>query len=93
MKPTILVIDDDPNALFGLSQLLLDEGYGVISANNGREALEVLKNSSIDAVVTDEKMPDLTGMELLSRVQQGESKPPVILIPASGSVSLAVEAL
>jgi DNA-binding NtrC family response regulator len=93
MKPTILVIDDDPNALFGLSQLLMDEGYGVISANNGREALEVLKSSSIDAVVTDEKMPDLTGMELLSRVQQGESKPPVILITAYGSVSLAVEAL
>jgi two-component system NtrC family response regulator len=93
MKPTILVIDDDPNALFGLSQLLIDEGYGVISANNGREALEVLKNSSIDAVVTDEKMPDLTGMELLSRVQQEEGKPPIILITAYGSVSLAVEAL
>jgi len=93
MKPTILVIDDDPNALFGISQLLMDEGYGVISANNGREALEVLKNSPIDAVVTDEKMPDLTGTELLSRVQQGESKPPVILITAYGSVSLAVEAL
>ena len=93
MKPTILVIDDDPNALFGISQLLMDEGYGVISANNGREALEVLKNSPIDVVVTDEKMPDLTGMELLSRVQQGESKPPVILITAYGSVSLAVEAL
>ena len=93
MKPTILVIDDDPNALFGISQLLMDEGYGVISANNGREALEVLKNSLIDVVVTDEKMPDLTGMELLSQVQQGENKPPVILITAYGSVSLAVEAL
>ena len=93
MKPTILVIDDDPNALFGISQLLMDEGYGVISANNGREALEVLKNSPIDVVVTDEKMPDLTGMELLSQVRQGENKPPVILITAYGSVSLAVEAL
>ena len=93
MKPTILVIDDDPNALFGISQLLVDEGYGVISANNGREALEALKNSPIDVVVTDEKMPDLTGMELLSQVRQGENKPPVILITAYGSVSLAVEAL
>ena len=93
MKSTILVIDDDPNALFGISQLLMDEGYGVISANNGREALEVLKNSLIDVVVTDEKMPDLTGMELLSQVRQGENKPPVILITAYGSVSLAVEAL
>ncbi len=93
MKPTILVIDDDPNALFGISQLLMDEGYGVISANNGREALEALKNAPIDVVVTDEKMPDLTGMELLSQVRQGENKPPVILITAYGSVSLAVEAL
>ena len=65
----------------------------MISANNGREALEALKNSPIDVVVTDEKMPDLTGMELLSQVRQGENKPPVILITAYGSVSLAVEAL
>ncbi len=93
MKPTILIVDDDPNALFGISQLLMDEGYGVVSANNGREALEALKHSTIDAVVTDEKMPELTGMEFLSRVRQGDSKPPVILITAYGSVSLAVEAL
>jgi DNA-binding NtrC family response regulator len=92
-KPTILVIDDDPNALFGISHLLMDEGFGVISANNGWEALEALKHSPIDLVVTDEKMPDLTGMEILTRVRQGEGKPPVILITAYGSVSLAVEAL
>jgi two-component system, NtrC family, response regulator len=92
-KATVLVVDDDRNALFGISQLLTDEGYEVLSGSNGREALEVLKNNSIDVVVTDEKMPELTGMELLSQVQQGESKPPVILLTAYGSVSLAVEAL
>jgi len=92
-KPTILVIDDDRNALFGISQLLTDEGYEVHPVSNGRDALEVLKNNPIDVVVTDEKMPELTGMDILSQVQQGESKPPVILMTAYGSISLAVEAL
>ena len=93
MKPTIAVIDDDPNSLFGISQILKDEGYEVRSFSNGREALPLVAAGEVDVVVTDEKMPDITGMQILAEVRQSESKPPVILITAFGSVSLAVEAL
>jgi two-component system NtrC family response regulator len=92
-KPTILVIDDDPNSLFGISQLLIDEGFEVVSAKNGSDALKTLREVPVELVVTDERMPGMTGMDVLEEIQKAEEKPPVILMTAYGSVSLAVEAL
>jgi two-component system NtrC family response regulator len=91
--PSILVVDDEPNSLFGICQVLTDEGFQTIPAKNGREALEILKVDSVDLLITDEKMPDLSGMELLSKVKEIHPHIPVILITAFGSVSMAVEAL
>lgn len=93
MKPQLLVIDDDPNSLFGTSQLLTDEGFDVVSAQDGTAALKILREGPVDLVLTDERMPGLTGMEILERIQTLEDRPPVILMTAYGSVSLAVEAL
>jgi two-component system NtrC family response regulator len=91
--PCILVVDDEPNSLFGICEILTDEGYRVIPAQNGREALETLQINSIDILITDEKMPDMSGMELLSEIKRISGEIPVILITAYGSVSMAVEAL
>ena len=91
--PCILVVDDEPNSLFGICEILTDEGYRVIPAPNGREALETLQTNSIDILITDEKMPDMSGMELLSEIKRISGEIPVILITAYGSVSMAVEAL
>ena len=93
INPSILVVDDEPNSLFGLCQILTDEGFKAIPAENGKEAFEKLKTESINIIITDEKMPDLTGMELLSKVKGLDQQIPVILISAYGSVSMAVEAL
>jgi two-component system NtrC family response regulator len=92
-QPSILVVDDEPNSLFGICQVLTDEGFQTIPAKNGREALEILKVDSINLLITDEKMSDLSGMELLSEVKKTYPDIPVILITAFGSVSMAVEAL
>jgi two-component system NtrC family response regulator len=91
--PNILVVDDDPHSLFGLCQILKDEGYQVIPAENGKAALDRLKANSINIIITDEKMPDQSGMELLSEVKKIDPNIPVILITAYGSISMAVEAL
>jgi len=91
--PSILVVDDEPNSLFGICQVLTDEGFHTIPAKNGIEALEKLKTNSVNLIITDEKMPDLNGMELLLEVRKTDQNTPVILITAYGSVSLAVEAL
>ncbi len=92
-SPSILVVDDEPNSLFGICQVLTDEGFHVISAESGRKALEKIKTDSFNLVITDERMPDLTGTELLLEVKKMDQHIPVILITAYGSVSLAVEAL
>lgn len=92
-SPSILVVDDEPNSLFGISEILTDEGFQVFPAGSGKEALECLRANSIDVIVTDEKMPDLNGMELLSEVKRTHPAVPVILITAYGSVSMAVDAL
>jgi len=93
LRPSILVVDDEPNSLLGICQILTDEGFHPIPAKNGVEALEKLKINSINLIITDGKMPDLSGMELLSEVKKTHPDIPVILITAYGSVSLAVEAL
>jgi two-component system NtrC family response regulator len=93
LRASILVVDDDPNSLFGICQILKDEGYQVVPAGNGKDALEKLKTNGINMVITDEKMPDLTGMELLSEIKKVDPGIPVILITAYGSVSMAVDAL
>lgn len=91
--PSILVVDDEPHSLFGLSEILTEEGFHTITAESGREAIEKLEKDSVNLVITDERMPDLTGMELLSEIKRRGFDIPVILITAYGSVSMAVEAL
>ena len=91
--PCILVVDDETNALFGTCQVLTDEGYHVIPAENGRTALEKLRTQPVNVVITDVRMPDLSGMELLSEAKRTDPHIPVILVTAYGSVSMAVEAV
>lgn len=93
VQPCLLVVDDEPNALFAIAQVLIDEGYKVVTASNGSEALEMLEKNSINLVITDQKMPGLSGMDLLFEIKKQEQNVPVILLTAYGSVSLAVEAL
>jgi two-component system NtrC family response regulator len=93
VRPSILVVDDEPNSLFGICQVLADEGFQTIPAKDGREALEKLKTDSVSLIITDERMPDLSGMELLLEVKRTHPDIPLILITAYGSVSMAVEAL
>ena len=92
-QPSILIVDDEPNSLFGICQVLADEGFQTIPAKDGREALEKLETHPVNLIITDEKMPDLTGMELLLEVRKTHPHIPLILITAYGSVLMAVEAL
>jgi two-component system NtrC family response regulator len=92
-KPNILVVDDEPNSLFGISQVLTDEDFNVFSAEDGKKALELVYTHPLNVIITDEKMPDLSGMELLVEVKKNFPNLPVILLTAYGSVSMAVEAL
>src|SRR5205823_7349990 len=67
-KHPILVVDDEPEILYSLEGLLRME-FEVHTAGSGQKALEILKEQPIHVVMTDQRMPELTGVELLSRVQ------------------------
>ena len=69
-RKTILVVDDEPNSLFVTSQILKDHSYQVITAENGNSALDILKDEKVNLVVTDERMPDISGMEVLRETKK-----------------------
>ncbi|MDM8554873.1 sigma-54 dependent transcriptional regulator [Desulfococcaceae bacterium HSG7] len=90
---TILIVDDEKNYPLVLSAVLEEEGYETLTANSGHEALEILKNSDVDLVLTDMKMPVMDGVELLERIKAREPDLPVIMMTAHGTVERAVEAI
>jgi two-component system, NtrC family, response regulator AtoC len=87
-----LVVEDEPNLRRVLGATLARDGYEVVSASDGVEALAVI-DDSIDVVVTDLKMPNLDGMEVLRRVAVQHPAVPVVMLTAFGSVGHAVEAV
>ncbi|MBN2023026.1 MAG: sigma-54-dependent Fis family transcriptional regulator [Pirellulales bacterium] len=89
----ILVADDEEMKRVTLAQDLSAQGHEVITARDGAEALKELADGGFDVVVTDLKMPDIDGLELLHRIRQGNApQPEVIIMTAYGSIPLAVEA-
>jgi two-component system NtrC family response regulator len=90
---TILVVDDEKNYLLVLSAILKDEGYEVLCANSGHEALEIQKSSDLDLLLTDMKMPAMDGIELLENVKASDPDLPVIMMTAHGTIDKAVEAM
>jgi len=89
----ILIVDDELNMRLVLSAMLRKEGYDVTAAANGQEALRMLQQNDVAVVITDLKMPDIDGMELLTRLSDSHPEIPVIMITAHGTVATAVEAL
>ncbi|HET6878866.1 MAG TPA: response regulator [Pirellulales bacterium] len=92
--PSVLVVDDSPIDL-RLATRLLSKGttINVETAENGRAALEAMRHSQPDLVVTDLQMPELDGLELIRRIRNEHPHVPVVLMTAHGSEDLAVEAL
>ena len=64
----VLLVDDEEQILASLCRALRREGYELVTARTPREALEILERESFDAVLTDHKMPGMTGLELLAKV-------------------------
>lgn len=89
----ILVIDDKRNILHVISAVLKREGYGVITATSGEEAILKLKKNPIDIVITDYLLPGMDGLKILELVKEKDPNIPVILITAYGSIEMAVEAM
>lgn len=93
MKGRILVIDDEASMCRSLQIALEEEGYEVITSQDGGEGLELAKTKEVELVITDLKMPGVDGIQVLRELKDFEERLPVVLITAYATVETAVEAL
>ena len=93
MKFTILIADDEKNIRTGLKQALESEGYNIHLAADGAEALSLIHKHKIDVVITDLKMPEMSGEELLKKINNEYKGIPVIVLTGHGTVENAVQAM
>lgn len=82
----LLLVDDEANILSALRRVLRQDRYDIVTASNGHEALEVLKNGSVDVIVTDQRMPGMTGVEFLRLAK--DAYPDTVRIVLSGYTEL-----
>jgi two-component system NtrC family response regulator len=90
---TILIVDDEPNYLIVLTELLQEEGYDVFTAQSGEEGLKIVKEIDLDLVITDMRMPGMDGLALLKEIKFHYKNLPVIMITAFGEKGKALDAL
>ena len=93
MPDSILIIDDERNYLLILSALLEEQGYAVTALDDPAFGLTYLEESEVDVVITDMKMPGMTGQQVLDRVRHDYPYVPVLIMTAFGSIEAAVDAM
>jgi two-component system KDP operon response regulator KdpE len=91
-KGNILVVDDEPQITRVLKTTLSSQGYGVRTASDGDEAIQMLKEWTPDLVITDLRMPNLGGLELCRQIR-AKSRVPIIVLSVKGEERIKVEAL
>src|SRR5437762_1826814 len=92
-RARILIVDDEANARSALAELLREDGYVVDAAADGFKALPKLEDFRPDVLLTDLKMPGMTGLELLTRARARDPHMVVLVATAYGEVDSAVSAM
>src|SRR4051812_27217826 len=91
--PRVLLVDDERLLRETTARLLNGAGYQTLTAANGKEAVALLAEQSFDAIVSDIKMPEMDGIQLLRAVRERDADVPVVLMTASPDLASAVEAV
>lgn len=89
---TVLIVDDEKNIRETLKDVLEDEGYKIFLAEDGKQALDILKLTAVDVVLLDLWLPEIGGMEVLNRVKEKYSDIEIIIISGHGTIDTAVRA-
>ncbi|MCX8042998.1 MAG: response regulator [Desulfobacterota bacterium] len=85
-KRSILIVDDEPNVISSLTRTLADEGYEIFSATSAEQALKLLEQTKVQVLITDERMPGMSGSELLGIVRR--RYPHIVRIMLTGKANL-----
>ena len=93
MSKSVLIVDDEQVLRESMASLLEDEGYESIQAPNGRVAHDILLEREVDVVLSDVRMPEMDGMDLLAHLKQLAPQTPVIMMTGYGTVENAVDAI
>jgi DNA-binding NtrC family response regulator len=93
MQEELLVVDDEPQMLIAINETLRRSGYGITTAGSGMEALRRLKEKYYRLIITDMRMPEVSGLDLLRKVKNLAPQTPVILLTAYGTIQNAVDAM
>ncbi|MFQ5686235.1 MAG: sigma-54-dependent transcriptional regulator [Candidatus Scalindua sp.] len=92
-KPEILLVDDDKNAANGLRKILLQDGYDTSCVYTGKEALNLIAAEHFDIVITDMKLPDISGFSIIEKVKKNNIDVAVVMITAFSSIQTAIDAM
>jgi diguanylate cyclase (GGDEF)-like protein len=90
---TLLLVDDDADIGAALNRLLRQEGYKILCARSGREGLELLARNEVHVIVSDQRMPEMTGVEFLSRVKDLYPKTVRIILSGYADLSSVTDAI
>ncbi len=88
-RQTILVVDDEPMVLDLFQRILSKERYTLLTASNGKQALELVRKKRPDLVILDLKLPDMSGIETLRRINRLSENTEVIIITGYGAMKTA----
>jgi len=93
MNHTILLVDDESRVLSGIQRVLSDEPYRVLMATSGAAALSIFKKTSIDVVIADQDMPEMSGTDLLTKIHADYPSTILIMLTGKATVDVAVDAI
>ena len=90
---TLLIVDDEPAILKALQRIVRDEGYKVITALDGEEALRLVASETVDVVLSDMDMPGMSGLDLMVRLRRNHPSAVRLLLTGRGTLAAAVGAI
>lgn len=93
MQRSVLIVDDEKNMLMVMQMALEDAGYRVLTAERAEDAVGYLRDPDLDVILSDLKMPGMSGQEFIRRCRQERSDVPVIVVTAFGSIRSAIECI
>ena len=93
MQRTVLVVDDERNMLMVMEMALEEAGYRVLTAERGEDAVAMLRDPDLAVILSDLKMPGMSGEEFIARCQRERPDAPVIVVTAYGSIRSAIECI
>ena len=93
MKRTVLVVDDERNMLMVMQMALEEAGYRVLTSERAEDAIDLLRDPDLEVVLSDLKMPGMSGEEFITHSQRMRPDVPVIVVTAFGSIRSAIECI